>query len=145
MQEPFKTYFFEDLSVGMRESLLKTVMNKDVLGFAELTGDRNPLLLSEQFAKTTRFGERIAPGLYTASLISAVIGMYLPGPGSIYLHQTLNFKGPVKIGDVVEVSVEVVELIAKGRRCKLHCKAKVDGKVVLDGEAIVTVSARAKA
>jgi 3-hydroxybutyryl-CoA dehydratase len=142
MHEPFKTYYFEDLSVGMRESLMKTVMNEDVVGFAELSGDHNPIHLSDHFAKKSRFGERIAHGLYTASLISAVLGMYLPGPGAVYLHQTLNFKGPVKIGDVVEVSVEVIELVEKGRRCKLHCEAKVDGKVVLDGEAIVMVPAR---
>ncbi len=80
MSEPFKTYYFEDLSVGMRESLMKTVMNEDVVGFAELSGDHNPIHLSEHFAKKTRFGERIAHGLYTASLISAVLGMYLPGP-----------------------------------------------------------------
>jgi 3-hydroxybutyryl-CoA dehydratase len=142
MSEPFKTYFFEDLSVGMRESLMKTVMNEDVVGFAELSGDHNPIHLSEHFAKKTRFGERIAHGLYTASLISAVLGMYLPGPGAVYLHQTLNFKGPVKIGDVVTISVEVIELVEKGRRCKLHCEAMVDGKVVLDGEAIVMVPTR---
>ncbi len=142
MSEPFKTYYFEDLSVGMRESLMKTVMNEDVVGFAELSGDHNPIHLSEHFAKKTRFGERIAHGLYTASLISAVLGMYLPGPGAVYLHQTLNFKGPVKIGDVVAISVEVIELIEKGRRCKLHCEATVDGKVVLDGEAIVMVPPR---
>jgi 3-hydroxybutyryl-CoA dehydratase len=142
MSEPFKTYFFEDLSVGMRESLMKTVMNEDVVGFAELSGDHNPIHLSDHFAKKTRFGERIAHGLYTASLISAVLGMYLPGPGAVYLHQTLNFKGPVKIGDVVTISVEVTELVEKGRRCKLHCEATVDGKVVLDGEATVMVPAR---
>jgi len=142
MSEPFKTYYFEDLSLGMRESLMKTVMNEDVVGFAELSGDHNPIHLSDHFAKKTRFGERIAHGLYTASLISAVLGMYLPGPGAVYLHQTLNFKGPVKIGDVVTISVEVIELVEKGRRCKMHCEAVVDGKVVLDGEATVMVPSR---
>jgi 3-hydroxybutyryl-CoA dehydratase len=142
MSEPFKTYFFEDLSVGMRESLMKTVMSEDVIGFAQLSGDHNPIHLSDHFAKKTRFGGRIAHGLYTASLISAILGMYLPGPGAIYLHQTLNFKGPVMIGDTVTVSVEVIELIEHGRRCKLRCEASVDGKVVLDGEAIVMVPAR---
>jgi 3-hydroxybutyryl-CoA dehydratase len=68
--------------------------------------------------------------------------MYLPGPGAVYLHQTLNFKGPVKIGDVVTISVEVIELVEKGRRCKMHCEATVDGKVVLDGEATVMVPSR---
>ncbi|RFB76381.1 MaoC family dehydratase [Methylovirgula sp. 4M-Z18] len=141
---PFKTHYFEDLAVGMSETILKTVMNEDVIGFATLSGDHNPIHLSEHFARKTRFGERIAHGLYTASLISAVLGMYLPGPGAVYLNQTLNFKGPVKIGDVVRVHVEVVELIEQGRRCRLYCEASVDDKVVLDGEAIVMVPSKVK-
>ena len=103
----FTTYYFEDLAVGMRETLMKTVMNSDVVGFANLSGDHNPIHLSDHFARKTRFGGRIAHGLYTASLISAILGTRLPGPGAVYLHQTLNFKGPVKIGDVVLISVEV--------------------------------------
>ncbi len=145
MSEPFKTYYFEDLVVGMRETLSKAVRSEDVVGFAELSGDHNPIHLSDHFARKTRFGGRIAHGLYTASLISAILGMYLPGPGAVYLHQTLNFKGPVMIGDVVEVSVEVVELVEQGRRCKLHCEVAVAGKVVLDGEAIVMVPTRKSA
>lgn len=138
----FTIYHFEDLAVGMRETLLKTVMNSDVVGFAQLSGDTNPIHLSDHFAKKTRFGGRIAHGLYTASLISAILGTRLPGPGAVYLHQTLNFKGPVKIGDVVEISVEVIEMTEKGRRVKLHCECCVDGAVVLDGEATVTVPSK---
>ena len=137
-----RTLYFEDLSVGMRESFMKTVLASDVVGFAELSGDHNPIHLSDHFAQKTRFGGRIAHGLYTASLISAVLGMRLPGPGAVYLHQTLNFKGPVRIGDVVTISVEVVELTEQGRRCRLHCECAVDGKVVLDGEAIVMAPSR---
>jgi 3-hydroxybutyryl-CoA dehydratase len=136
---PFQTLYFDDLAVGMRETLQKTVENEDVIGFAELSGDHNPIHLSDHFARKTRFGERIVHGLYTASLISAVIGMRLPGPGAVYISQTLNFRGPVKIGDVVDVSVEVVELTAKGRRVRLLCECRVDGKVVLDGEGILSV------
>ena len=136
---PFQTYYFEDLAVGMRETIAKTVENEDVIGFAELSGDHNPIHLSEHFARKTRFGARIVHGLYTASLISAVIGMRLPGPGSVYISQTLNFRGPVKIGDVVDVSVEVVELIEKGRRLRLHCECRVGGTVVLDGEGVLSV------
>ncbi len=139
---PFKTYFFEDLAVGMRETWLKTVKNEDVIGFAELSGDHNPIHLSEHFARKTRFGGRIVHGLYTASLISAVIGMRLPGPGSVYISQSLNFRGPVKIGDVVEISVEVAELTQKGRRVRLRCECAVDGKVVLDGEGILSAPPR---
>lgn len=138
----FTSYHFEDLSLGMRESIMKTVMADDVVGFATLSGDHNPIHLSDHFARKTRFGGRIAHGLYTASLISAVLGMRLPGPGAVYLSQTLNFKGPVRIGDVVLVSVEVVDLQQEGRRCRLHCECVVDGKVVLDGEALVMVPGR---
>ncbi len=105
---------FEDLHVGMRESLMKTVMDFDVVGFARLSGDDNPLHLCDVYAAETRFGQRIAHGLYTASLISAVLGTRLPGPGAVYRSQTLNFHGPVTIGDVVEVVVEVVRAGAKG-------------------------------
>jgi 3-hydroxybutyryl-CoA dehydratase len=139
---PFTTHYFEDLSIGMRETLMKTVMNEDVIGFANLSGDHNPIHLSEHFARKTRFGERIAHGLYTASLISAVLGMYLPGPGAVYLSQTLNFRGPVRIGDVVTISVEVAELVPEGRRVLLRCECVVDNKLVLDGEARVSVPTR---
>src|SRR6187455_3496630 len=111
---PLRTLFFEDLSVGMTETLEKTVSSSDVVGFAQLTGDRNPIHLSEHFAAKTQFGGRIAHGLYTASLISAVIGTRLPGPGAVYLSQTLRFLAPVKIGDTVEAIVEVAELVEKG-------------------------------
>jgi 3-hydroxybutyryl-CoA dehydratase len=135
---PFHTYHFEDLAIGMRETLRKTVENEDVILFAELSGDHNPIHLSDHFARKTRFGERIVHGLYTASLISALIGMRLPGPGSVYISQTLNFRGPVKIGDVIDVSVEVVELIEKGRRLRLKCECKVGETLVLDGEGVLS-------
>ena len=138
-KSPFQTLYFEDLAIGMRETIQKTVENEDVIGFAELSGDHNPIHLSEHFARKTRFGGRIVHGLYTASLISAVIGMRLPGPGSIYISQTLNFLGPVKIGDMVDVSVEVVELTEKGRRVRLACECSVGGKVVVAGEGVLSV------
>ncbi len=134
--------YFEDITVGMRESLMRTVMDEDVVGFAELTGDHNPVHLSDLYAETTVFGRRIAHGLYTASLISAILGTKLPGPGAVYISQTLQFHGPVKIGDVVSISVEVVELIEKGRRVVLYCEALVDGQRVLDGQAVVSVPRR---
>jgi 3-hydroxybutyryl-CoA dehydratase len=110
MQTPlFRTLNFEDLAIGMRATIRQTVENEDVIGFAELSGDHNPIHLSEHFARKTRFGGRIVHGLYTASLISGVIGMRLPGPGAVYISQTLRFLGPVKIGDVVDVSVEVAD------------------------------------
>jgi len=134
-----RTLFFEDLSVGMTESLSKTVDASDVVGFAAISGDRNPIHLSEHFAAKTPFGTRIAHGLYTASLISAVLGTRLPGPGAIYMSQTLNFRAPVKIGDTVDVIVEVIELVPEKHRARLSCICKVGDEVVLGGEALVKV------
>jgi 3-hydroxybutyryl-CoA dehydratase len=139
---PFQTLYFEDLSVGMTETYSKTVSSSDVVGFAEITGDRNPIHLSEHFAAKTPFKGRIAHGLYTASLISAVIGTRLPGPGAIYISQTLKFLAPVKIGDTVDAIVEVIELIAQKQRARLSCKCKVGDTVVLEGEAMVKIPRR---
>lgn len=140
-----RTLFYEDLAVGQRETLMKSVMESDVIGFAQVSGDDNPIHLCDVYASNTRFGQRIAHGLYTASLISAILGTRLPGPGAVYRSQTLNFHAPVKIGDVVSVVVEVVELVREGRKVRLSCEALVDGKVVMDGEAIVSVPPRPKA
>jgi len=140
-----RALFFEDLAVGMVETLSKTIAASDVVGFAEMTGDRNPVHLSEHFAARTPFGTRIAHGLYTASLISAVLGTRLPGPGAIYVSQTLNFRAPVRIGDTVEVRVEVAELVPERRRARLTCTCRVGDEVVLDGEALVKVPSRAEA
>ena len=137
--------YFEDLSVGMTETLSKTIAASDVVGFAQLTGDRNPIHLSEHFAAKTQFGKRIAHGLYTASLISAVLGTRLPGPGAVYISQTLNFRAPVKIGDQVDVTVTVAELIPERQRARLACNCKVADEIVLDGEALVKVPAAAAA
>ncbi|WP_137044573.1 MaoC family dehydratase [Pseudolabrys sp. FHR47] len=137
-----QTLYFEDLSVGQTETLLKTVSASDVVGFAEISGDRNPIHLSEHFAAQTPFGTRIAHGLYTASLISAVLGTRLPGPGAIYISQTLNFRAPVKIGDTVEVTVQVAELMPEKTRARLSCVCRVDDDVVLDGEAWVKVPSK---
>ncbi len=138
-----RSLVFEDLTVGMREVLMKTVMETDVVGFAQLSGDDNPIHLCDTYAAGTKFGQRIAHGLYTASLISAVLGTRLPGPGAVYRSQTLNFHAPVTIGDVVTVVVEVVELVPQGRKVRLHCEASIDSTVVLDGEAVVSVPGRA--
>jgi 3-hydroxybutyryl-CoA dehydratase len=139
---PLQALYFEDLSVGMTETYSKTVKSSDVVGFAEITGDRNPIHLSEHFAAKTPFKGRIAHGLYTASLISAVIGTRLPGPGAIYISQTLKFLAPVKIGDTVDATVEVVELIEPKQRARLSCRCKVGSTVVLEGEALVKIPVR---
>jgi 3-hydroxybutyryl-CoA dehydratase len=136
---PLRTLLFDDLKVGMKERLKKTIAASDVIGFAQLTGDRNPIHLSEHFAARTSFGGRIAHGLYTAGLISAVLGTRLPGPGAIYISQTLNFRAPVRIGDTVTVTVTVAELMPEKSRARLACVCKVGREVVLDGEALVKV------
>jgi 3-hydroxybutyryl-CoA dehydratase len=142
---PLQTLYFEDLRVGMTESYSKIVKSSDVVGFAEITGDRNPIHLSEHFAARTSFGTRIAHGLYTASLISAVLGTRLPGPGAVYIAQTLNFRAPVRIGDTVEVTVTVAELIPEKHRARLSCTCSVAGETVLDGEALVKVPSQSEA
>jgi 3-hydroxybutyryl-CoA dehydratase len=137
-----QSLYFEDVSVGMREGYSKLVRASDVVGFAEISGDRNPIHLSEHFAAKTPFGGRIAHGLYTASLISAVIGTRLPGPGAISISQTLRFLAPVRIGDTVVASVEIVELIERGQRAKLRCECRVGETIVLEGEALVKIPLR---
>src|SRR5258705_6216413 len=97
----------------MTETLSKTIAASDVVGFAQLTGDRNPIHLSEHFAAKTQFGKRIAHGLYTASLISAVFGTRLPRPGAGFISHTLNFPGPVEIGDPVDVTPTDAELTSQ--------------------------------
>jgi 3-hydroxybutyryl-CoA dehydratase len=144
MLPELRILYFEDLSVGMAETLSKTIASSDVVGFAQLTGDRNPIHLSEHFAARTSFGGRVAHGLYTASLISAVLGTRLPGPGAIYISQTLNFRAPVRIGDQVDVTVTVAELVPDRQRARLACICKVGDEIVLDGEALVKVPSTAK-
>jgi 3-hydroxybutyryl-CoA dehydratase len=134
--------YFEDLSVGRRATAMRTVMETDLNDFADVSGDTNPIHLCEDFAAGTRFGQRIAHGMFTASLISALIGTTLPGPGAVYLSQSLQFLGPMRIGDVVTVVVEVVELVPTRRRARLHCECLVDGRAVLEGEAWVAVPSR---
>ena len=137
-----ESHYFEDLAVGMEASFAKTISAADIDTFAAISGDVNPVHLDEAYAAGTMFGERIAHGILTASLLSAVIGTKLPGPGCIYVSQSLNFRAPVKIGDEVVASVRVAELIEKRKRVVLSCECTIDGKPVLDGEAVVVVPGR---
>lgn len=133
---------FEDLEVGQTAEVRHEVSEEAVRSFAALTGDTNPIHLSEAYAANTRFGGRIAHGLYTASLISAVLGTRLPGPGAIYLSQTIKFRAPVRIGDVVTAQVEITSLDPARQRATFFCTCSVGEKVVLDGEAQVMVPTR---
>jgi 3-hydroxybutyryl-CoA dehydratase len=124
------------LAPGARASFTKTITDADIAKFAEATGDTNPVHLDDAYARTTRFGGRIAHGLLTAGLVSAVMANRLPGPGTIYLSQTLEFKAPVRPGDTVTAEVEVLEVT--GRRARLATRCTLaDGTLVLSGEALV--------
>lgn len=123
--------------VGDSAEMSKVFSEEDVFLFAGITGDRNPVHISKEFAADTRFKERIVHGILTAGLISAVIGMKLPGPGCLYLSQTLNFLAPVKIGDEITARAEIVEVIS-GKRLRLRTQCFNQRKEeVLDGEAII--------
>jgi 3-hydroxybutyryl-CoA dehydratase len=130
-------YDLEDLVIGMNASFTKTLTERDVVLFADASGDTNPVHLDEEYAKRTRFGGRIAHGMLSASVISAAIATRLPGPGSIYLSQSLNFRRPVKIGETVRASVTVKEILSGKRRAVLQTICEVDGRVVVEGDAVV--------
>jgi 3-hydroxybutyryl-CoA dehydratase len=137
-----QVYYFEDLELGMEASFAKTVTAADILAFAEITGDWNPVHLDREYAAKTVFREPIAHGMLTAGYISAVFGSEMPGPGAIYVSQTLNFRAPVKVGDKVAARVRVVELYPAKRRARFDCVCEVDGKTVLEGEAVLMVPQR---
>jgi 3-hydroxybutyryl-CoA dehydratase len=137
-------YFIEDLEVGMSDSYGKTVTDADIVAFAGVSGDTNPVHLNEEFAKETLFKGRIAHGMLAASFLSTVLGTRLPGPGAIYMGQTLNFRAPVKVGDTVIARVEVTDVDHDKRRIKVETTCKVGETVVVDGEAKLMVNSRAQ-
>lgn len=136
--------FFEDLRLGQKASFGKTVTESDIVLFAAVTGDTNPMHLNAEYAKNTIFGERIAHGMLAAGLITKVLGTQLPGPGTIYLSQSLKFRAPVRIGQTVTATVEVVALHPERHRATLHTLCVVEGQPVLEGEAYVSVPTRQK-
>ncbi|WP_342643039.1 MaoC family dehydratase [Rhodoligotrophos ferricapiens] len=135
------SYTIDDLTVGMRASLSKVIDDEAIRAFADVSGDHNPVHLDDAFAASTRFKTRIAHGMLSASLISTVIGMQLPGQGTIYLSQSLNFRAPVHCGDEVTASVEITEIDQRRRRVTLACEVKVGDVIVVDGEAKVLAPA----
>ena len=136
------SYFIEDLKAGMEAACERTVTEADIAAFAAVSGDDNPVHFDEAFAAQTDFKGRIAHGLLTASYISAVIGTRLPGPGAIYLSQSLRFMAPVRIGDTVRAVVRVIHLDPRRRRARLACFCHVGANLVLEGEANVKVPSR---
>ncbi|MDE2584920.1 MAG: MaoC family dehydratase [Betaproteobacteria bacterium] len=130
-------YDIEDLQPGMSASIAKTVTDADIVLFAGVSTDTNAVHLNEDFAKNTMFGGRIAHGMLSAGFISAVLGTRLPGPGSIYLGQTLKFKAPVRPGDTVTATVTVKEVLVAKKRVILDTVCTVGGKPVIEGEASI--------
>jgi 3-hydroxybutyryl-CoA dehydratase len=130
---------FDQLTVGDADRFTKTVTDADVYLFAGVTGDLNPAHIDETYAQGTFFKTRIAHGMLSAGFISAVIGMRLPGPGTVYMRQELNFVAPVRIGDTVTATVEVIEKLGDKKRVRLKTTCvNQDGTMVLEGEALVS-------
>lgn len=134
-------HFYEDLLVGQEAARSNPVTEATIMAFAEVSTDKNPVHLDADYAAATMFKERIAHGMLSAGFISAVVGMDLPGPGAIYVSQTLNFKAPVKIGDTVVSTVRILELAPK-RRVRFSTVCTVNGKTVVEGEAVMMVPGR---
>jgi len=139
---PRGTICIEDIEMGMVRHLRKVVTDRDIELFAEVSTDRNPVHLDDEYANDTIFEGRIAHGMLTAGLISAVIGEQLPGHGTVYMGQSLKFLAPVRPGDMVHAEVEVIDIEHAKRRVKLNCLCMVEGKKVLIGEATVLAPSR---
>jgi 3-hydroxybutyryl-CoA dehydratase len=139
---PRGTICIEDMEMGMTRYLQKVVTDRDIEMFAEVSTDRNPVHLDDDYAQDTIFQGRIAHGMLTAGLISAVIGEQLPGHGAVYMSQSLKFLAPVRPGDLVHAQVTVIDIEVSKRRVKLDCECTIDGKKVLVGEATVLAPSR---
>ena len=131
-------FTFDEITIGQSAEYSKAVTEADIQMFAAVSGDVNPLHLDPEFAAGTRFGERIAHGMLTASFISAALAMELPGPGCIFMEQSLKFRLPVKIGDVITVKLTVTEMQARRKTLTMDCKAyNQHEKLVLTGTSVV--------
>ena len=136
--------YFDELSVGQTAETTHVVGAADIEAFAAVSGDHNPVHMDEDFAKTTAFGGRIAHGMLAAAYISAVLGNQLPGPGAIYLSQSLRFRRPVKIGDSIIARATVKALDDAKAHATFETVCLVNGKTVVDGEALIMVPRREK-
>jgi len=141
---PRNGYDIEDMAIGMSAETTKTITDADIVLFAGVSTDFNAVHMDEEYARTTPFGGRIAHGMLSASLLSSVLGNQLPGPGVVYLSQSLRFRAPVRIGDTVHARVTVKEVVAEKCRVVLDTVCTVLGKVVIDGEATVMTTSRRK-
>ncbi len=139
---PRGTICIEDIEMGMTRYVRKVISDQDIEKFAEISTDHNPVHLDDEYARDTIFEGRIAHGMLTAGLVSAVIGEQLPGHGTIYMSQNLKFLAPVRPGDLVHAEVKVIDMVIDKRRVKLDCRCEVNGKNVLVGEAMVLAPSR---
>ena len=135
-------YFIEDLTVGMSADYVRTVTKEDIQLFADVSGDTNPVHLDADYAATTMFKQPIAHGMLSAGYISTVLGTTLPGPGCIYLSQSLKFKAPVFIGNEVTARLTVSDINPEKKRVTLSCVCLVGDKSVIEGEAVVMVPSK---
>src|ERR1700710_877896 len=129
-------YFFEDLHLGQGATLSKTITDADIQMYSAISLDTNPIHLDEEAGRQSRFGGRIAHGMLSAGLISALLGTRLPGPGTVYLRQSLAFKAPVRIGDTVKAVVEITDLNPSRKNATLQTRCMVKETIVIDGEAV---------
>jgi 3-hydroxybutyryl-CoA dehydratase len=135
-------YDIEDFAIGMCATFSKTITEADIVLFAGVSGDNNALHINEEYARTTPFGGRIAHGMLSASVISAAVANKLPGPGAIYMNQSLIFRAPVRAGDTVHATVTVKEIIFERNCVVLQTTCTVKGIAVIEGEALVKVGSR---
>lgn len=137
-----ESHCIEDLKVGMTASIGRTVTEADIVLFAGISGDTNPVHLDAEYADATQFKGRIAHGMLTASLLSAVLGTKLPGPGAIFMGLNIRFRAPVRPGETVTATVTVKEVIVEKRRVVLDAVCTVLGKPVIEGDATLMVASR---
>jgi 3-hydroxybutyryl-CoA dehydratase len=137
-------YEFEELRVGMSATYAKTITEADIVLFAAVSGDNNAIHTNEEFAAATIFKGRIAHGMLSASVISAALANKLPGPGAIYMSQNLRFRAPVRAGDTVHATVTIKELNPEKRRVLLETCCRVSDKVVIEGDALLSLSASSR-
>ena len=140
--DDIENQIFDEIPIGATASLTRTLSWDDIRLFAVMSGDVNPAHVDQEFAKSAFFHTIVAHGMWGGALISTLLGTRLPGPGAVYVSQSLHFRAPVKLGDTVKVEVTVAELNAERRRARLDCICSVDGTVVLDGEALVKVPSK---
>lgn len=140
--EELHGFFIEDLELGMTDVYVRAITETDVIQFSQISGDDNPLHMNEEFAKKTVFKGRIVHGMLSCGYISSVLGTKLPGPGCVYLNQNLNFRAPVRIGDIVQSRVTIRDVDIKSNRVVCEAVCSIGEKIVIDGTATLWVPNR---